>query len=156
MAKRFQRFLHPTPKRPYHQPYQHVQTQYGTKVQFTEPKDKTPLLQPKDIAKLQQITGAVLYYARAVYGTLITTLNKISYAQTNVTQATMRATENLMDYYHTNSDATIRYYSSQIQLHIHSNVLYLSGSKVISRLGGHFFQGGHCDPSSPTKHNVAV
>ena len=54
MAKLIQLFLHSTPKIPEHQPHQHVQPQYGTKVQFTEPKDKTPLLQPKDITKLQK------------------------------------------------------------------------------------------------------
>ena len=55
MAKILQQFLHPTPKRTEHQPHQHVQAQYGTKVNFTEPKDRTPLLQPNDITKPQQI-----------------------------------------------------------------------------------------------------
>ena len=57
MAKILQRFLHTTPKITEHQPHQHVQPQYGTKVQFTEPEYKSPLLQPKDITKLQQIIG---------------------------------------------------------------------------------------------------
>ena len=92
-----QTFRHPTPKRPEHQPHQHVQPQYGTKVQFTEPKDKTSLLQPKDINKLQQIIGAMLYHARAVDGTLMTTVNELVSTKTNSAQATMRATEKLMD-----------------------------------------------------------
>ena len=33
----------------------------------------------------------------------------------------MRATEKLMDYCHIQSDATIRYRTSQMQLHIHSD-----------------------------------
>ena len=79
------------------------------------------MLQPNDIIKLQQIIGAMLYYARVVYCTLMTTLNKLVSAQTNGTQATMRATENLMDYCHTHSDAMIQYCSSQIELHINSD-----------------------------------
>ena len=90
-------------------------------MQFTEPKYKTPLLQPKDITKLQQIIGAMLYYARVVDGTLMTTLNKLAYAQSNITQATMPTNENLMDYCHTHSDAMIQYCSSQIELHINSD-----------------------------------
>ena len=125
-------------------------------MQFAEPEDKTPLLQPKDINKLKQILGAMLYYARAVDGTLMTTLNKLPSAITNGTQATMRVTENIMDYCHTHSDATIRYCSSQMQLHIHIDASYLSLSKAKSRVGGHFFLSDHFDPNSPTKYNGAV
>ena len=65
-----QHFLHPTPKKPEHQPHCHVHPQYGTKLQLTDLGYRTPLLQPDDITKLKQIIGAVLYYARAVDGTL--------------------------------------------------------------------------------------
>ena len=75
ITKLLQHFLHPIPKKPEHQPHCHVQPQYGTKVQLTEPRDKTPFLQPDYITKIQQIIGAVLYYARAVGGTLMATLN---------------------------------------------------------------------------------
>ena len=109
MAKILQKFLHPTPKIPEHQTHQLVQPQYGTKVQFTEPEDKTPLFQPKDITKLQQIIGAMLYYARAVDVTLMTTFNELASTQTNGTQATMHATEKLMDDCNTHSDSTVRY-----------------------------------------------
>ena len=98
MAKNLQRFIHTTPKRPEHKPHQHVQPKYGSKAKFTEPEDKTPLLQPKDITKLQKTIGEMLYYARVVGGTLMITLNGLEYAQTNGTQETMYATEKLMDY----------------------------------------------------------
>ena len=98
-------------------------------MQFTEPEYKSPLLQTKDITKLQQIIGEMIYYTRVSDGTLMATLGKMEFAQTNRTQATMRATEKLMDYCHTHSDATIRYCSSQMKLHIHIDVSYLSVSK---------------------------
>ena len=86
-------------------------------------------MQPTYMAKPQQIIGYVLYYARDVYGTFITTLNKLASAQTEGTQATMQATKNLMNYCHTHSDITIRYCASQMQLHTHSYASYLSSSK---------------------------
>ena len=147
MDKIIQWFLHLTNKIPKHQPHQHVQPQYVTKVQFTEPENKTPLLQPKDFTKLQQIIGAMLYYSRAVDGTLMTALNKLTYAQTNGTQVTMRATESFIDYCHTHSNATIRYCSIQMQLHTHSNAPYLSVSKARRRVGVYFFLSDHVDPS---------
>ena len=87
-------------------------------MQLKEPRDKTTLLQPENITKLQQIIGALLYYARAVDGTLMATLNELSSAQSKGTQATMQATKELMDYCHTHSDAKVRYCTSHMQLHI--------------------------------------
>ena len=86
---------------------------------------KTALMQPDDITKLQKIIGAVLYYARAVDGTLMATINELASAQSKGTQATMQANKNLMDYCHSHSDATIRYCASQMKLHIHSDVSYM-------------------------------
>ena len=57
ITQNFQRYSHPIPKKPEHQPHCHVQTQYGAKLQLTELRGKTPLLQPDDITKLQQIIG---------------------------------------------------------------------------------------------------
>ena len=84
ITKTLQRLIHPIPKKPEHQ-----QPQYGSKVQLVDPRVKTPLLQPDDITKLQEIIGAVLYYARAVDGTLMATLNELASAKSNGIQAIM-------------------------------------------------------------------
>ena len=84
------------------------------------------------------------------------TLNELSSEQADGTQATMEATKKLMDYYHTHNNVTIRYYASQMQLHIHSDASYLSASKARSRVGGHFILRNEYNPSIPTKHNGAV
>ena len=47
MDKLLQKFLHPTPKVPEYETHQHVQPQYGTKVQFTEPEDKISCYNPR-------------------------------------------------------------------------------------------------------------
>ena len=156
ITKLLQRFLHPIPKKPEHQPNCHVQPQYVTKVQLTDPIDKTPLLQPEDITKLQKIIGAVLYYARAVDGTLMATLNELVSAQSQGIQAAMQTNKNLMDYCHTHSYAKIRYWARKMQLHIHSDASYLSASKARSRVGGHFFLSEKFKPTEQTKHNGAI
>ena len=106
------------------------------------------MLQPDGITKLQKIIGAVLYYSRDKDGTLMAILNELASAQSKGTQVTMQATKNVMDYCHTHSDATIIYFASQIQFHIHSDASYLSASKARSRVGGHFFLIEKCDPTS--------
>ena len=98
----------------------------------------------------------MLYYIRALNGTVMNTLNKLASAQTNGTQATMHATEKFVDYCHIHSYVIIRYFASQMQLHIHRDVSYLSVSISISRVGVHFFISEHFDTSSPTKHNGEV
>jgi hypothetical protein len=46
-----------------------------------------------------------------------------------------------LDYLATHPDATIRFYASDMILHIHSDASYLSVSKAIRRLGGIFYLG---------------
>ena len=107
ITKLLQHFLHPIPKKPENRPHYHVQPQYGTKVQLTDPRDKTPLLQPDDITKLQQIIGDLLYYARALDDTLMATLNEMASVEYQGTQETMQATKKPMEYFHTHSESKI-------------------------------------------------
>jgi hypothetical protein len=39
---------------------------YGAKAQYVEDENNNPALSTKDINKLQQLTGTLLFYARAV------------------------------------------------------------------------------------------
>jgi hypothetical protein len=57
------------------------------------------------------------------------------------TDNTQASTNQLLDYLATHPDATIRYHDSDIILHIHSDVSYLSVSNTHSRLGSLFFCG---------------
>jgi hypothetical protein len=49
--------------------------------------------------------------------------------------------DQLLDYLATHPDATIRYHTSDMILHIHSDASYLSVSHARSRLGGLFYCG---------------
>jgi hypothetical protein len=51
---------------------------YGAKTQYVENETTRPALSPKDINKLQQLTGTLLYYARAVDPTLIMPINVLA------------------------------------------------------------------------------
>jgi hypothetical protein len=64
---------------------------YGVKVQLTEPDDKSGLLPPDEIKRIQQITGTLLYYARAVDATMLVFLGTIAAQQSKATIATSQA-----------------------------------------------------------------
>jgi hypothetical protein len=68
-------------------------------------------------------------------------LNDIATEQTKATEKTQAATNKLLDYLATHPDAAIRYHASDMILHIHSDVSYLSITNARSRLGGLFFLG---------------
>jgi hypothetical protein len=82
-----------------------------------------------------------LYYARAVDPTVLMPLNDIATEQTKATEKTQAATNQMLDYLATHPDATLRYHASDMILHIHSDVSYLSVSNAQSHLGGLFFLG---------------
>jgi hypothetical protein len=68
-------------------------------------------------------------------------LNNIATEQTKATEKTQTATSQLIDYLEIHPDAIIRYHSSDMILHIHSDASYLSVSNARGRLGGLLFCG---------------
>jgi hypothetical protein len=93
---------------------------YGAKTQY-DTQDETPPLTAKQCLNIQTVTGSVLYYARAVDPIVLMPLNDISIEQTKATEKTQAETDQLLDYLATHTDATIRYYASEMILHIHSD-----------------------------------
>jgi hypothetical protein len=134
------KFQHDAPKHPQHTPSQYVTTVYGAKTQYAT-KDETPPLTPKQCLKIQKVTGSVLYYARTVDPTVLMPLNDIATEQTKVTEKTQATTNQLLDFLATHPDAAMRYHTSDMILHIHSDASYLSVSNARSRLRGLFFLG---------------
>jgi hypothetical protein len=61
---------------------------YGAKMQFVNETTPSPALSDKDVNKLQQLTGTLLYYARAVDTTLIMPINVLASEQSNATEVT--------------------------------------------------------------------
>jgi hypothetical protein len=65
------KYQHPAPTCPEHAPHKWNPPVYGAKAQYVEDDNNSPVLSAKDVNKLQQLTGTLFYYARAVYPTLM-------------------------------------------------------------------------------------
>jgi hypothetical protein len=94
-----------------------------------------------DITRAQAIVGTLLYNAREVDPTLLVPLSTLASQLATATTTTMKDVAYLLDYCSTQPEATIRYYASDMQLKIHSDVSYLSEPKAKSRIGGYFYLG---------------
>ena len=147
------RFKHEKPSKPQNQPYPHNPKQYGTKAQYAEPKDNSPLLNKDDKRFVQEVTGTFLFYARAVDPTMLTALSSLASEQCAPTENTMVKCKLFLDYAASQEDAVITYRKSDMVLAIHSDASYLSEPKARSRAGGHFFMSE--DDTDP-KDNGAV
>jgi hypothetical protein len=82
------KYQHQTPVRPEHAPHQWNTPVYGAKTQYVEDKQDSPALSPKDVNRLQQLGGTLLYYARALDPMLIMPVNFLASEQTISTAAT--------------------------------------------------------------------
>ena len=73
------KFQHPAPICAQHAPHAWTRPDYGAQQQYTTPPGTTQVLQTDSIKRVQQITGTLLYYAKAVNYTLLVALGTISY-----------------------------------------------------------------------------
>lgn len=150
-----QRFKHPLPTKPEDAPHKWNQPVYGAKQQFAPDADASPALSPSDTTHVQQVVGTLLYYALAVDNTMLVALGDLASAQTKGTTATLEAITQLLNYAATHPNATVRYHSSDMVLHIHSDASYLSAPKARSRAGGQYFLSSNtsdpanCRPNGP-------
>ena len=108
IPKLLQRFKHKAPTHPQHSPYQAPPKTYGAAAQDPMPIDTTNKLKEPRIKNIQRIVGAILYYSRAVYHTILTPLSPVSGDQENATEQTEYQAQQLLDYLTTHPRATIR------------------------------------------------
>jgi hypothetical protein len=116
-------------------------THYGAKTHFVNDPKPSPTISDKDVNKLQQLTGKLLYYARAVDPTLIMTIKVLASEQWNSTEVTADKVIQLLNYCNTHPETEIRYHASDMILHIHSDAFYLSENEAKRRAGGLFYMG---------------
>jgi hypothetical protein len=129
------------PACPEHAPHTWNPPVYGAKRQYVEDETTSPALSNKDVNKLQQRTGALLYYARAVDPTLIMPINILASEQSRATAVTADKVIKLLNYCNTHTETKIRYHAPDMILHIHSDASYLSEKEAKSRAGGFFYMG---------------
>jgi hypothetical protein len=146
------KYQHAAPARPEHAPRTWNPPIYGAKTQCVEDKTTSPALSDKDVNKLQQLTGTLLYYARAVDPCLIMTINVLAYEQSKATAVTAEKVVKLLNYCNTHPETKIRYHASDMILHIHSDASYLSENDAKTRSGGFFYMGS----SNTTNKNVTT
>ena len=139
--KLLDKLKHPTPTKPQHSPHPAPRRHFGPPSQVPLPHDTSPPVPPERIKRIQQIVGAIMYYARAVDITTLVALSAIAAEQTVATELTEDKVHHLLDYLATHHDATIRYTASDMILNIHSDASYLTEPKARSRQGGFYFLG---------------
>jgi hypothetical protein len=110
-----------------------------------EDENNSPVLSAKDFNKLQQLTGTLLYYARAVDPTLIMPINVLASEQTKSAADTADKVIKLLNYCNTHPETKIRYHASDMILNIHSDASYISERESKSRAGGFFYMGSSAD-----------
>jgi hypothetical protein len=135
------KYQHAAPARPEHAPHTWNPPIYGAKTQYVEDETTSPALSDKDVNKLQQLTGTLLYYARVFDPTLIMPINVLASEQSKATAVTADKVIKLINYCNTHPEIKIRYHASDMILHIHSDASYLSENEAKSISGGFFYMG---------------
>jgi hypothetical protein len=118
------KYQHAARARPEHAPHTWNPPIYGAKTQFVKDETISLALSDKDINKLQQLTGTLLYYTRAVYPTLLMPINVLASEQLKSTEVTADKLIKLLNYCNTHPETKIRYHASDMILHIHSDASY--------------------------------
>ncbi len=155
IKKKLQEYKHVVEKKGQSCPYTPAPKQYGSEAQAPLPPDDSPLLDNVGIKRVQQIVSSILYYTQAVDMTVLMALSTIAAEQTEATAKTMARCRQLLNYLAANSDAKVRYHTSDMVLNIHSDALYLTEAIARSRLCGHFFMGWVPKNGEPIKLNGA-
>jgi hypothetical protein len=96
---------------------------------------------------VQEVTGVLLFYSRAVDPTMLIAVNKISSDQSKPTKATLDAVDRLLSYAERYPNATIVLRPSNMQLQVQSDASYHSETNARSRAGGILYFGINNDGS---------
>ena len=84
------------------------------------------------------------------------TLNELASAQSQGIEATKLALLKLLNYCATHDNAKIRYFASDMVLHVHSDASYLSAYRARSRVGRHFLLSNKISQGQKICHNWAI
>jgi hypothetical protein len=133
------KFTHPRPRRAQCSPHKCLPIAYGAKTQLTPDTDTSPLLDDVRKHRIQEIVGALLYYARAVDNKLLVALSAIAARQAKATIATEQAVHLLLDYVATYPNDGIVYRASDMILCAHVDAGFLNETQARSRAGAHIF-----------------
>ena len=129
----------PKSRKPQLSPFIATPIAYGKKTQLTQDEDRSALLSPKRLLRVQKIVGSLLYYARAADNKLLVALNAIASHQSKVTVHTEQLVHTLLDYVAMCPNDGIVYQASDMVLCAHADASYLNKTKSRSRAGAHIY-----------------
>ena len=147
------------PKRfPQYSPHAHIPVKFGKKGarQYATAPDDSPKLTDEGTKHIQSTTGSFLFYGRAIDNTILPALNEIASVQSQPTEQTKAKSQQLMDYLNTYPEAYIRYYASDMVLHVDSDAAYLVAPKARSRIAGYYHLSSHPNIMKHPRLNGAI
>ena len=115
--------------------------QYGKSAQQLAPEDNTALLNKPRTKRIQQISGALLWYVRMIDNTMLKALNTIAHKQLAPTELTEQWADQTLDYCATHPTATVTFKVGDMQLKVYNNALYLNEPNARSSFAGYSFLG---------------
>ena len=108
--------------------------------QYAIEKDNDPILKADDTKTVQSLVGNLLYYARALESHMLPGLNEIQHRQASPTKNTLEKCHMILDFCASHPDGKkIRYYASDMILHIDTDAAYLVLPGAKSRIAGYYF-----------------
>ncbi len=139
VSKAIERFQIEMPKKTQDSPHPHATPSYGAKIQLAMDIDESKEATKAEKKFIQQVTGTLLYYARAVDPTILVALSAIAAQQAKPTINTLAKVKQLLQYCASQDEAILTYRASDMILAVHSDAGYLSKPQARSRVEGHFF-----------------
>ena len=146
--KALKKLQHPLPTKAQHAPHPWQPITYGKTAHLTNP-DTSPLLPSSTIPHIQRIVGTFLYYACAVDPTIHPAVNELAITQSKTTIKTQSSANMLLDYLVTHPTSTLRFYKSDMQLHIDTDAAYLVAPASKSRVTDYYYLSQHYQQIPP-------
>jgi len=147
VSRALKRFNVSPPSRPVHNPMVYLPPVYGsTTPQLAPPPDHSPSLDKAGILRLQEIIGVFLFYARAIDGTMLTAVTKLSSSQAHATEAVRDSCNHFLDYAATYPNAELVFHASDMILMVQSDCSFLSERNSRSRIGGIHYLTSSANP----------
>ena len=146
VKKALEKFTY-VPTTPQSSPHECTKPNFGSKIQFAQLPDTTTPTDKKETQRVQSVAGTFLYYSRAIDPTMIVALNDIASVQAKPTKNTIKKCNRLMDYAATYPNAKLRFFASDMILHVDSDAAYLVMPEARSRIAGYYILSNHPPPA---------
>ena len=104
-----------------------------------QPTDTSPILNEKEIKRIQGIVGALLYVGRAVKNKFLVAFSALGAQQAAATEDTAAAIEQLLYYVATHPNDGILFKKRDMIWAAHADAGFLNESKARSTSGAHIF-----------------